>query len=38
MNSKNDLDECLTYSKLLYNVPNFRIIFFGLHNLLLQFN
>ena len=38
MNYKNDLDECLTYFNLIFNFPNFRLLFTGLPNLLSHFN
>jgi hypothetical protein len=38
MNFRNDLDKCLTYLELLFKLPNFRILFFRLRNLLLHFN
>ena len=38
MNYKNDLDECLTYLDYFFDLPNFRILFFGLPNLLSHFN
>jgi hypothetical protein len=34
MKYRNDLDECLTYFKLLFNFPKFRILFFGYPKLL----
>ena len=35
---KNDLDECLTYIKLLFNLSNFRTLFCRLTDLHLHFN
>ena len=37
MNYRNDLEECLTYFKKNLNLPNFRILFFELPNLLSHF-
>ena len=36
MNFRNDLDECLIYYFL--NLPNFRVLFFGLPNLFSHFH
>ena len=38
MNYKNDLDECLTFLNYFVNLPNFRILIYGLPNLLSHFN
>ena len=37
MNYRKDLDECLTYFKLNFNKPNFRMLIIGMSNLLSHF-
>ena len=38
INYRNDLDECLVFYGSLLNLPNFRILFYGLPSLLSNFN